>query len=593
LDYGSNAERHHSCPDDAVRARIVSLLAVLASPVWAQLPRLVDTIERPMAYLCLEAAERSAGDGAAARRPGPVQRLLADPSLDAVLGPADGAGLTSGSRALALVRGLLARSSGELELVLTGIVPDGGQPLLVLRARLQPQEADGLQLALDGNDLAEPQRRIGSRQTFRLRSQTPAAAPGQAVELALVGHDLLVGNDMTAVQEVLAPPPAVTSAGGGRAVLSADARFQMLRPRLPVGPGALWIYADWQRLGQRIAAAIDGVPGWLLGSSGLGDTAAVMAAVAGERADYAVTLLMDVVAPPAEPAPRRPHRPGRPAGGPGVAERGDRAFRGWFDAVQPTAARTLLADLPTNGLGGLVLSMDLAQIAARSRDGAHLLHDLHRAFDDYGLDFERHVLARLGARGTVQLQVASGDGAPRVSAVYAMRAKSRKAAADLFTDLRRATEPAGVGTLLVVEPREAGRDRRPVEMVQLRHCSPSGPGATGGRPVVCVAPHEDALWFAAEPETLAAHVEELRRGSRPRGRRGEAAAALAGAAGAESVAGLFDLDLQPLFERLAAAFAGEAVKAEPGLLPRRHAGCIDMQRHGDDTVVRVRVLSSP
>lgn len=582
---------HRSCFEAVVRAQLLAIVAV-ASPLWAQLPRLVDTIERPMAYLCLEATDKAVGENAAERRPGPVQRLLADPSLDAIFGSSDSVGPTSTARALALVRSLLARSSGELELVLTGIVPDSGQPLLVLRARLQPREADGLQLALDGEDLAEPQRRVGGRQTFRLRSPVPATAPGQAVELALVGTDLLVGNDMTAVQEVLAPQPAVTSAGGGRVVLANDPRFRLLQPRLPVGPGALWIYADWQRLGQRIAAVIDGVPGWLLGSSGLGDTAAVMVAVAGERADYAMTLLMDVVAPPPEPASRRPHRPSRPAGGPVAAERGDRAFRGWFDAVQPIAARTLLADLPTNGLGGLVLSMDLAQVAARSRDGAHLLRDLHRAFDDYGLDFDRHVVARLGARGTVQLQIASGDGAPRVAAVYAMRAKSRKAAADLFTDLRRAAEPAGVGTLLAIEPREPGRDRRPVEMVQLRHCSPSGAGATGGHPVVCVAVHEDALWFAAEPESLATHVDELRRGSKPRGRRGEAAAALAGSLGAENVAGLFDLDLQPLFERIAAAFAGEPARAEPGLLPRRHVGCIDMQRHADETVVRIRVLSS-
>ena len=79
------------------------------------------------------------------------------------------------------------------------------------------------------------------------------------------------------------------------------------------------------------------------------------------------------------------------------------------------------------------------------------------------------------------------------------------------------------------------------------------------------------------------------RGGKPRARRADGAiAAIAG----ENVAGLFDLDLQPLFERLTSAFTGAATRLDLSSLPRRHVGYLDLQHHGDDTIVRVRGLSS-
>ncbi len=570
-------------------AALVAAVVVPAHAALAQtaaLPRLADTIERPIAYLCLEAMAPTDAGGVAARTAGPVQRLLADPAFAALV-TADGGATSGAARAIELVRGLILRSTGELELVLTGVVPGAGQPLLVLRACLQRGQADNLQLALDGEDLAAPMRRVGGRQTFRLRSASPAAGPGQEVELALVGTDLLVGNDTRALTEVLDPPPPTTSATNQRAVLTADERFQAMRQRLPVGPGALWIYGDWQRLGQRLAESLDGVPGWLLGSSGLGDADAVMASVAGERADLAATLLLGFA--PAAPDVQKRRGP-RVPGLRGPSERREGPFRGWFDAVEPVAARTLQADLPAGGFGGIVLSVDLAEIAARSQGGGRLLHDLHHAFDEYGLDLERNVLGRLGSRGTVQLHVGPGEGSSRVGAIYAMRTKNKKAAADLFADLRRVAESAGLGKVVAVEGRDPGRERRAVELLRLRAASPAereGSPDAGG--AMFVAAHEDALLFADDADTLVGHVDELRRGGKPRARRADGAiAAIAG----ENVAGLFDLDLQPLFERLTSAFTGAATRLDLSSLPRRHVGYLDLQHHGDDTIVRVRVLSS-
>ncbi|MFY9344141.1 MAG: hypothetical protein WAT39_16745, partial [Planctomycetota bacterium] len=269
----------------------------------------------------------------------------------------------------------------------------------------------------------------------------------------------------------------------------------------------------------------------------------------------------------------------------------------WFAAVQPLAARTLLPDLPAAGLGGLVLSVDLAGLVGRSHEGSHLLRDLHRAFGEYGLDFERNVLARLGSRGTVQLHIGRDGDRTIVNAVYALRTKNKKAAADLFVDLRRVAEPAGLGTVSVHDSKDA-RERRTQELLELRGREPGnrGPGnrEPGGSGLsLFVGAHDDSLLFAGQAEPLLAVLDELRRPARPRARQ-PAAATLAGLG--DNVAGLFDVDLQPLFEQIANAFAGgvtgSGARIDLSALPKRHVGSLDLQRRDDGTVVRVRVLSS-
>lgn len=562
-----------------MRVVVALSLATLVSPAFGQAPRLVDSIESPVAYLCLEAmpatgngAGNTAGD--TARTPGPVQRLLADPSLDALFGVSVGVPATSSSsgRALALVRGVLARSSGELELALTGVLPSAGQPMLILRARLQRAEADRLQMALDGDELAEPARQLGSRTTYRLRGDRGGReGEGRDVELALVGADLIVGNDGTAMREVLAPPPRVTSATPARAVLSAQPRFQAMRQRLPATPGSLWLYGDWPRLRDRLEASMTGVPGWLLGSSGLGSARAIMVSVAAAQADFTATLLLDFENGAID-------RPGMKRRGPDID--------GWFAAAEPVPARTLLPELPASGLGGLVLSVDLASVARRSRDSAHVLRKLADGFTRYGLDFERNVLVRLGTRGTVQLHVgqllgARGtEAATEVNAVWSLRTKNKKAAGDLFADLRRVAEAEGIGRMLPAKDGKE-RERRPVDLLEVRH----------GDASMFVAAHDDVLLLAADAETLNAAVDDVRRAGRSR-KGGESAASTIQAIGGDEVAGLFDLDLEPLFEQVAAAFTAAGARLDLSALPKRHVGYLDLQRRDGGTVVRVSVLSS-
>jgi len=606
----------------ATRPQLLATLLLSALPtvrLSAQAPRLVDSIEAPLAYLCL--AGTVAPSGAVAgdtAKVGPVQRLLADPSLDALFAAPTVPGAAP-ARAFGLIRGLLARSSGELEIVLTGVLSSAGTPLLVLRARLQPREADKLHSLFSDPKFALPQRQLGGHQTFRLRGgdgvgrddergrEAEALGVGELVELALLGNDLVAGNDGSAMREVLEPPPAVTSASPRR-VLSADPGFVMMQRQLhadsaapaaaALGPGSLCIYGDWQRLAGRVGA-LEGLSGDLLAASGLGAARSVMLAVApGQSTEFAASLLLDF---DAQAAPERrggraerdggPEGPGRPFGrGPGPGFGG---IDGWFAAARPVPARSLVAELPfASGLGGLVLSVDFEAVVDRSRGGDHIVRDLQRAFDDYGLSFDRNVRARLGTRGTVQFHLGHGAaGGTEVTSIFALRAKDKKAAADLFSDLRRVVEAGSIGRLL--PGGVVGKDRRTPDVLRLqdRHHDDG----------IVLAVLEDSLLIAADHEALVQAHEDLRRGSKPRGRRDQFVSSRVAAIGSEDVAGLFDVDLAPLFEQIAKVFADAGAKVDLSPLPRRHVGALDIvereaggraTEESAGTMVRIRVLSS-
>lgn len=558
----------------------IAVAMVAAAAVSAQAPRLVDSVEAPLAYMSMEVAPVAAG---ARSQPGPVQKLLADPALGVLLGGSDAAGAT---RALALVRGLLTRNSGELEIALTGVVPDGGQPLLVLRARLLQSESKRLREVLQAGELAAPGRQFGAQKAYRLRdagTQDAGAQDsgtqqgiGHEVELALVGDDLVVGNDTLAFATLLDPsaPKAVTAATPQKG-LAADPRYQVLCTQSKVGAGALRVYIDWPRLGQRLRSSLDGVPGALLRSSGLGSARGVMLTVEGSGGAFAAKLLLDL---PKKPAGRHAHDGRTHAGGAEPDALSDLA--GWLATVQPVAPRTLVNELPGGGLGGLVVSVDLARMLARSQSGEHLLYDLEHAFDDYGLDFQRNVLSRLGAQGTVQLQLARSERAgAELRSVYALRTKGRNAAVDLLGDVRRATEAAGIGRIVPM------RERR-LDLLEIRS---AGPHAS----VAYVAAHEDDLLLSSDAESLAAVIDDMRSAGRARTRRDQVVGNAVQALGSERVAGLFDVDLTPLFAQFANAVAASGgPRLDLSQQPKRHVGSLDVQRNDDGVIVRICVISS-
>jgi hypothetical protein len=552
----------------------IAVAMVAAAAVSAQAPRLVDSVEAPLAYMSMEVAPVAAG---ARSQPGPVQKLLADPALGVLLGGSDAAGAT---RALALVRGLLTRNSGELEIALTGVVPNGGQPLLVLRARLLQSESKRLREVLDAGELAAPGRRFGANKAYRLRdaaSQESAGRDGigHEVELALVGDDLVVGNDTLAFATLLDPSkPAAVTAATPRKGLAADPHYRVLSTQSKVGAGALRVYVDWPRLGQRLRPSLEGLPGALLRSSGLDSARGVMLTVEGSGAAFAVKLLLDL---PKHGAGGRPD--GRTHGG-GSESDAYSELAGWLASVQPVAPRALVNELPGGGLGGLVLSVDLARMLARSPSGEHLLHDLEHAFDEYGLDFQRNVLSRLGAQGTVQLQLArSGRAGAELRSVYALRTKGRNAAVDLLGDVRRATEAAGIGRLVPM------RERR-LELVEIR-------SAVLHASVAYLAAHEDDLLLSSDAESLAAAIDDMRSVGRARTRRDQIVGNAVQALGNERVAGLFDVDLAPLFTQFAnAVTASGGARLDLSQQPKRHVGTLDVQRKDDGVIVRISVISS-
>lgn len=558
---------------DVKRVSLLLAAAMVASAaVSAQAPRLVDSVEAPLAYLSMEVATPAvapapSGPAATRSQAGPVQKLLADPALGVLLGGSEAAGAT---RALALVRGLLTRNSGELEIALTGVVPDGGQPLLVLRARLLQSESKRLREVLQAGELAAPGRQFGSRQAYRLRDAARRDGLGQEVELALVGDDLVVGNDTLVFAALLDPASSTvgTSATPTKG-LAADAHYQALCSQSKVGSGGLRVYVDWPRLGQRLRPALDGVPGALLRSSGLGAARGVMLTIDGSGSAFAAKLLLDLP---------KPAHGGRTHGAePDVAA----GLDGWLAAVQPVAARTLAGELPGGGLGGLVLSVDLARMLARSHSGEHLLFDLEHAFDDYGLDFQRNVLSRLGGQGTVQLQIARSErAAAELRSVYTLRTKGRNAAVELFGDVRRATEATGLGRMVPM------RERRGIELLEIRG---AGPHAS----LVYVAAHDDDLLLSSDADSLAAAIDDMRNAGKARTRRDQLVGNAVQALGNDRVAGLFDVDLAPLFAQLSAAVAASGgARLDLSQQPKRHVGSVDVQSNDDGVFVRISVLSS-
>jgi uncharacterized protein YuzB (UPF0349 family) len=612
------------------------LSACLAAPVWLSpllaqnpsaavlaggAPKLLDCIEAPYAYVALETAASNQAVGSSSA----VQKLLADPSLDVIFGGATNPdGSQTGSRqALSLLRTMMGRGASQMELAMTGILARQGRPLLVLRARLSHDQASILRLKLEGSaSQARPSRKFGDTQSYTFDNGANRGA-GEVFEMALVGDDLVVGNDTSALREVLEPQPMQTGTQPVRRVLSADPRFLSLKKRLQVPAGSLIAYGDWQRLGQRLQSYLGGAPAQLLSSSGLGSARSVMIGIAPAKQDFAATLLLDFAF--AEGRVADGQRPAHAPLASGVAGgRQGLGFDGWFDATSPVSAKTLLRELPRSGLGGMVLSVDLAAVAAHSPRNAHMVWDLRDAYTGFGLSFERNLLDRLASRGTVQLHfdahsepatddTSTQEGKPEegkpggrtidrsaadpsaadpsgrgagvalaaVHPVYSVRAKSRTAAEDLFDDLRRVVEATDFGHFEVVKD---AKGKRLLDIIQL-----TGPRVVGMRARLSafVALHDDSVLFAEDKATLVQAQQELRRG-KPHGRRDQVAANAIKTIGGDRVAGLFDLDLDPLFQRIASALKGVDLSA----LPKRHIGYLDTDRHQGGAVVRIRVLSA-
>ncbi len=513
-----------------------------------------------------------------------LHRMIADPGLGALLEMQDEPG--EGAAGFRLLRGLLARATGEIELALLGIAPPlpggagaarGNRPLLILRARLSAADAARLREVLAGGEVAVSFRSFqhGTERvaTYQLRDGEAqrAGRPDFAVEVAVVGDDLLATNDGLAMSEVLG---AAHTGAAARRTLAQDERFQELRARLPAPAGSVQLYGDWPRLGRRLQAAFGGMPGFLLEHSGLGSAKAVLAVIEPRGAGLAATALLDFAAD--SPAETRPAT--RPEARPDARQELD----GWLTLLQQKPARALVAELPAGGLGGLVLAVDPAGLArsagvlgARGMGG--ILSGLGGQLADgcrhHGMDFEQQVLSRLGRRGSMQFLLLAGpgeDGRPgrlEIASAYAFAAKNRKAAQDLLADAVDGVRQHGGGKVIPGAPGRRGEEQ--IELSLLDQDAPARMGVI-----------DDAVVFAFHPAVLGELRDELQRGSRTRARRDADTLAILQALGAHKspVAGVFALDAQPLLDRAAQEIAARGTAVELSRVPSRYVGFVDVQQ---------------
>jgi len=189
----------------------------------------------------------------------------------------------------------------------------------------------------------------------------------------------------------------------------------------------------------------------------------------------------------------------------------------------------------------------------------------------------------------VQLLFRRGEGATATElvSVYAARAKSRKAAAELFDDLRRAAEQHGLGK--VVASRAVASGAIGPEVLELRDRREGAP--------TYVAIHEDSVLLAFDAATITDVLDEYRRTAKSRSKRDAVVSGAVQSIGGDKVSGLFDLDLGPLFEHVAQHLAqrvggAQGSKLDLSRIPHRHIGYLDLQPREDGVVLRICVLSS-
>lgn len=540
-----------------------------------------DSLASPMAYVAIDA---SAGG----------ENGEANPLLSVLLSPALG---TAESGSFALVRGLLARARGQVELALLSVLPSSidpdaaGTPLVVLRTQLAEAERERMQQLFSDPRIARPERTVHGQATFGLVPSENATARRQ-IEVALVGRDLVVSNFARGLEEALDRGTASASR-----CLRDDPRFQRLVGELKPGPGALLVFADWPRCAPRLAS-LQGVPGALLAWSGLGGADAVAAAVM------------------PQPLERR------------GSERAERAFRsqillsmpssapvdGWLSTVSGTSARQMLDDVPVGGLGGMVLSVEPGRLvhamaAPGGPDHPHSPRHPHEPGGDrrpgrderpvppagfgprlvggcelHGLDLER-IVQRLGDRGSMQmLLVAAGR---ELAPAFALQAKSKKAASDIVQEIGRALRPDG--------KKPEGKAQEPVDLRDL-----------DGHGHMKLAAVDDWLVFAQDREAIDALAAARRDRAKARPQLDAAVQrAVRTLVGDRSDrhGGLVHLDLRAWFDHLGlssegsnrAVGADRAARIDVDLgLPCSHTGFVDVEAEseGRPALVRLHLLST-
>ena len=532
--------------------------------------RLRDSLAAPMAYAVVDAAAGRSPDGRNA--------LLDLVTSLAALGDAKG----PAQEAMSLVGGLLARSAGEVELAVLGVLPSGsdvdskGTPLVVLRTELPPADAQRMERVFADAAVARPERVVHGIQTYALVGAGEAPQPGQVLEVALRGNELLVANHARGLEEALD-----TTTGTGRRTLAADPRYQKLVGALAADPSAMLVYADVTRCGPRLPM-LAGLSGSLLRWSGLGNAEAMAASVAPQRADKRNKQPKDDREPQDDVL-----RSQVVVSMPEAA-----SLDGWLGFVSSAPVRQMADELPAGGLGGFVFAVEPERVVAalagaedhdhdhrrdRGRDHGHE-HDrdhasprgfaprLDRGCREGGIDLEK-MLKRLGKHGAMQM-VLLPTVQQELASVFALQAQSKKAANDIASEFAAALR------------REGSAPARISAELDVRAFGGDGPMHLGAT--------DEWLVFAQRPEAIAA----LQAAQRDRARsRAQASSALQRAVRAfpevqtDRQGGVFHLDLRSVVR---------VDGASNPAIPAIHAGVVDVdsQPGAGSSLVRLRVLST-
>ena len=536
--------------------------------------RLRDCLAAPMAYATVDAAAGRSADGRNA--------LLDLVTSLAALGDAKG----SAQEAMSLVGGLLARSAGEVELAVLGCLPSGtdadakGTPLVVLRTELPPADAQRMERVFADAAVARPERVVHGTQTYVLVGSAEAAQPGQVLEVAMRGNELLVANHARGLEEALD-----TTTGTARRTLAADPRYQKLVGALAADPSAMLVYADVTRCGPRLPM-LAGLSGSLLRWSGLGNAEAMAASVAPQRAEKRIK----------QPKDDREAQEDVLRSQVVVSMPESVSLDGWLGFVSSAPVRQMADELPAGGLGGFVFAVEPERVIAalagaedhdhpRGHDHGHDRgrghgheHDgdpasprgfaprLDRGCREGGIDLEK-TLKRLGKHGAMQMVLLPTAQQELVS-VFALQAQSKKAANDIAAEFSAALRRDGTAPGRV----SAELDVR----------------AFGGENSMHLGATDDWLVFAQRPEAIAA----LQAAQRDRARsRAHATSALQRAVRAfpevqaDRHGGVFHLDLRGV--------VGADGASNPAI-PAVHAGVVDVdsQPGAGSSLVRLRVLST-
>lgn len=394
--------------------------------------RLADRVGSPLALLSTRTDAAGAERGGAAKAPlglDPLGRLT-DRGLGRMVRMA--AHLDPTESALSswnTMSKLLGTAEGEIEIALVALLPQAqgpSLPLLIARVELGEAGREGLVAALKSGQFAERHRMVevagsdGGKtavQTYGLKGSERRV--GAFFELALVGDQLFLSNQASALTEVLefgSPDPAPDSIGR-------DQNAQRLLREL--GDADVRLIVDWERVRGRIESLLTPGPSLSLDALGLDTATRLAVGVHAAEDGLESCLVLD--------------QPGGPSG--------------LFASTERSSPKELSKSLTGDSIATAVLAVDFGGLLRADGPAGYLGFHRHASScsQSVGIDFERAVLPNLGRRAACEVHWL-GDSRERAGVALAFQARSKRGA-------RRLVDAVKDGLASLKEPMQSETTR--------------------------------------------------------------------------------------------------------------------------------------